>query len=230
MCRLSGTDATGAISRYLCATGSASAEVLLRISSMKAHRKTIRHFEDVRHLHELTFSCYRRMPLLTNDGWRKILAASLDNACIEEHFELVAFVFMPEHVHLLVLPLNSESSVSRLLARTKQPTSKQIRQLLEANQSRLIQKLTVQERPGKTCFRFWQEGPGFDRNLFSPAAIAASIDYIHTNPVKRGLCRTAVDFKWSSARFHLLGSIDPDLPTLRKPDPEWFHTSGVSFE
>ncbi len=80
------------------------------------------------------------------------------------------------------------------------------------------------------CFRFWQEGPGFDRNLFSPAAIASSTDYIHANPVKRGLCQSAVDFKWSSARFHLRDIVDPDLPVLRKPDPEWFHTTGVRFD
>jgi len=64
------------------------------------HRKKIRHFENTRHLHELTFSCYRRMPSLTNDPWRGILAASLNTACREESFDLVAFVFMPEHVHL----------------------------------------------------------------------------------------------------------------------------------
>ncbi len=58
-------------------------------------------------------------------------------------------------------------------------------------------------RSGKECFRFWQEGPGFDRNLFSSEAIAASLEYIHNNPVSRDLCRRAVDWKWSSARYYL---------------------------
>ncbi len=53
------------------------------------------------------------------------------------------------------------------------------------------------------CFRFWQEGPGFDRNLFSIKAILASLRYIHANPVKRGLCLREVDWKWSSARYYL---------------------------
>ena len=52
------------------------------------------------------------------DVWRKILAESLTNACLEEQFRLIAFVFIPEHVHLLVLPENPQSNVSRLLART----------------------------------------------------------------------------------------------------------------
>lgn len=85
---------------------------LCGFSPMKdIHRKKIRRFENIRHLYELTFSCYKRMPLLTNDPWRGILAASLNTACREESFDLIAFVFMPEHVHLLVLPLTSGSSL-----------------------------------------------------------------------------------------------------------------------
>ena len=143
---------------------------------------------------------------------------------------MVAFVFMPEHVHLLVVPLTPTSNVSRLLARTKQPASKQIKQLLVEANSKLVETLTVRERPGKYCFRFWQEGPGFDRNIFSPEAISASIDYIHLNPVKRGMCEKTVDWKWSSARFYLNNSIDSDLPTLTRPDQSWFETSGVQKE
>jgi putative transposase len=88
------------------------------------------------------------------------------------------------------------------LARIKQPFSKQIKERLIERQSPLLWKLTVRERPGKECFRFWQEGPGFDRNLFSPDAIESCLEYIHHNPVNRGLCRCAVDWKWSSARYY----------------------------
>ncbi|MGZ0170932.1 MAG: hypothetical protein ACKVHE_15360 [Planctomycetales bacterium] len=137
---------------------------------------------------------------------------------------------MPEHVHLLVLPGGPNSKISRLLARMKPPTSREIRNLLESNRSPLLEQLTVRERPGKYCFRFWQEGPGFDRNIFTPEAISASINYIHENPVKRGLYQRAIDFKWSSARFHLDQITDPDLPKLIRPDPEWFHQSGTQID
>ena len=66
------------------------------------HRKTVRHFEESRHLHELTFSCFQRKPLLTNDVWRGIPATSLEAACVDEGFDLVAFVFMRKHFHRLV--------------------------------------------------------------------------------------------------------------------------------
>jgi putative transposase len=48
----------------------------------------------------------------------------------------------------------------------------------------------------------WMPGAGFDRNLNTPQAIRASIDYLHANPVRRGLSDNNVDYWWSSARAY----------------------------
>jgi hypothetical protein len=72
-----------------------------------------------------------------------------------------------------------------------------------------------EERPGKTCFRFWQEGPGYDRNLTTSTAIEAAIEYIHMNPVRRGMVNRAVDWRWSSASWYLLDP--PRQQLLRLP-------------
>jgi len=198
---------------------------MIVVAKSPSHRKKIRHFHEPGHFHELTFSCYRRLPLLTNDDWRARLCKYIDTAGQKTSMELVAFVLMPEHVHLLVLPLtNSQTgNIPDYLSRLKEPFSKEIKRLLVQANSPLLKRLTVRERPGKTCFRFWQEGPGFDRNLYSPAAIQASLDYIHNNPVQRGLCRRAVDWKWSSARYYLLEPPRqqfPDLPHIHGFRPE----------
>jgi putative transposase len=180
------------------------------------HRKTVKHFHDPGDLHELTFSCYQRRPLLTNDLWRKLLAASVDRAIDGHRFRLVAFVFMPEHVHLLVYPTVAEADISGLLSAIKRPFAVRIKKLLQEANSPLLNTLTVRERPEKTAFRFWQEGPGYDRNLTSPQTTLASLDYIHMNPVMRGLVAKAVDWKWSSAGHYLLHGqrVAPDLPTI----------------
>ena len=60
--------------------------------TMFSHRKTIRHFYQPGDLHELTFSCYRRMELLTNDVWREKLGRSIDKAITRWNFRRVAFV------------------------------------------------------------------------------------------------------------------------------------------
>lgn len=188
-----------------------------------AHRKLVKHVHEPGHLHEFTFSCYQRRPLLTNDDWRERLARSLDQANETCRFQLVAFVFMPEHVHLLTFPLEEQPRFGPYLANIKQPFSKQIKEILVRHESRLVERLTVREREGKNCFRFWQEGAGFDRNLFTRDAILASIDYIHKNPVERELCIRATDWKWSSARYYLNDppcQQDASLPFIHGPPPE----------
>ena len=74
------------------------------MSATRPHRKLVKHYHEPGDLHELTFSCYKRQPLLTNDAWRQQLARCIDAAGEELDIQLAAFVFMPEHVHLLVVP------------------------------------------------------------------------------------------------------------------------------
>jgi putative transposase len=178
------------------------------------HRKLVKHYHEPGDLHELTFSCYHRLPLLTNDNWREKLSRCIDHAGRETNIELAAFVFMPEHLHLLIAPSVPEPAVSDYLALIKQPFSKWVKERLLEARSSLMDRLTVQERPGKTCFRFWQEGPGYDRNLNTPNSIEAAIVYIHQNPVRRGLVKQAVDWRWSSARWYLLDPPRQHFPAL----------------
>jgi putative transposase len=178
------------------------------------HRKTIKHYHQPGHFHEFTFSCYQRRQLLLDDRLCVRLAEAIDAANQEEQFDLVAYVFMPEHVHLLVYPRPNEPRLSMYLARVKQPTSKAIKAQLELDGSPLLRELTVRERPGKECFRFWQEGPGYDRNIWTPEILRASIDYIHNNPVRRGLCRTPQEWKWSSIHFY---ESSPELRRVLRP-------------
>jgi putative transposase len=173
--------------------------------SIHQKHKTIRHYHNPGDCHELTFSCFHRMPMLTNDPWRELLAASIDKALDEHALRLSAFVFMPEHVHLLVWPIDpTEAKISQFLKTLKLSSSTKIKHQLVLAHSPLVERLTVIERPGKSVFRFWQEGPGYDRSLNNPETVQASINYIHENPVKRKLCLRAVDWRWSSARHYFL--------------------------
>jgi REP-associated tyrosine transposase len=55
---------------------------------------------------------------------------------------------------------------------------------------------------GKVHHRFWQRGGGYDRNVTEAAAVHQQIDYIHNNPVRRGLCGKPDEWLWSSAGDH----------------------------
>jgi putative transposase len=200
---------------------------MISMKQHPGHRKRIRHYHEPGHIHELTFSCYHRWRLLTNDTWRAMLAESMDRAMEGHRYRLAAFVFMPEHVHLIVYPLPETDTIDALLKAIKRPFSYRIKQLLRQSRSRLLERLTIRQRPGVMTFRYWQEGPGYDRNFTKPSTVLAAIDYLHHNPVRRGLVKRAVDWKWSSARYYWVDPPrqHPPLPTIHSLPAEWVNTT-----
>jgi len=95
------------------------------------HRKKVQHFNEPGHFHELTFSCYKRLPLLTNETWLCMLTDSIDLAMRRHGYFLIAFVYMPEHLHLMVFPQAAASGIDQLLKAIKRPFSYRIKRLLE---------------------------------------------------------------------------------------------------
>ena len=108
------------------------------------------------------------------------------------------------------------SSIAKLLFAIKRPYSYRAKQYLRENDPALLSTLTVRERPGKAAFRFWQEGAGYDRNLVSSETVHSAIDYIHMNPVKRGLCQRPEEWKWSSWKTYHVNHEDRGLPRVER--------------
>jgi len=118
------------------------------IGTTERRRKKVRHYDEPGDAHFLTFSCYRRMPLLSKDRSRMWLTVSNAN---------------------------------------------------------------------RTYRHFWQPGPGQDRNVYHADTTHQLVEYIHGNPVRRGLVSRAEDWPWSSAadwagRAHVLLRIDRTIP------------------
>ena len=90
------------------------------------------------------------------------------------------YVVMPEHVHLLLGEPGRE-----LLA-----VGIQALKLSAANRAK--------QRP------FWQ-ARYYDFNVFTEAKRIEKLDYMHANPMKRGLVDKPEDWLWSSYRHYLTG-------------------------
>jgi putative transposase len=74
-------------------------------------------------------------------------------------------------------------------------------QHLQSNSPEWLARVRVREGP-RLRRHFWQPGGGYDRNITSTEALRAMIDYIHANPVRRGLVARAEEWEWSSARWY----------------------------
>jgi len=158
-------------------------------------RKTIRHYNIPCHAHFLTFSCYQQFSLLSRKRTRRWLIEAIIKAKDKYKYALWAYVIMPEHAHLLVYPMIEKYNISFFLKTLKQSVAKKAKHYLKENNPDWLNKLTVKRGP-KNVFRFWQTGPGYDRNINSENELFEKIHYIHNNPVRRGLVLAPQEWKW----------------------------------
>jgi putative transposase len=156
----------------------------------------VRRIERPNHARFLTFSCFHRLALFSNDAIKDIFAEQLQRTRDRHAFLLYAWVVMPEHVHLL-LRANGPSDVPTILQTLRSGVAKRvIRRWRELNAPVLSR---LRGPHGRT--HFWQRGQGYDRNLVNGPEFEEKFRYIHENPVRRGLVSNPTDWPWSSARW-----------------------------
>jgi len=125
------------------------------------------------------------------------LVDSINNARRRHDFDLWAYVFMPNHVHLIVCPRREYYSISSILQSIKQPAARRAIQYLKTGNPEGLRFLATgqQIRP----YEFWQKGGGYDRNIVNVETLIEVVRYIHNNPVRKGLVETPDQWHYSSA-------------------------------
>lgn len=180
------------------------------------HRKTMRRREHPNQPRYPTFSCYLRQPLFSNDLIKDRFAEHLAAARERFGFNLYAWVVMPEHVHLLLWPLLPEFPLSIVLRELKRDFASEVIARWRELDANILPRLVALD--GST--RFWQRGGGHDDNVESVDELANVAEYIHLNPVRRGLVERAESWKWSSARWYAgdrCGPVEIDPLPARRP-------------
>jgi REP element-mobilizing transposase RayT len=104
-------------------------------------------------------------------------------------YELSAWVVMPNHVHLLILPKVAMPDITRWL---KGSTARRANQLL-----------------GRTGLPFWQD-ESYDHWVRNTKECDRIIGYIEENPVSAGLVASMELWPWSSAAWQAKPPAPPD--------------------
>jgi putative transposase len=163
----------------------------------KVYTKRCRRYNLAGNAHELTFSCYNNQPFLLAERICKYLVDSIIRSREKHQFDLWAYVFMPNHVHLLICPRKQQYSISDILLSIKQPVSRKALGYLKINNPDGLKYLATSQR--HRPFRFWQKGGGYDRNITRVETVINSVHYLHNNPVRKGLVESAGRWCYSSA-------------------------------
>ena len=161
-------------------------------------------------LHFITFSCYRRLPLLRTIRARNLFVKAMAAIRDRYKFNLVGYVVMPEHVHLLISepPGCTPSVVLKVL---KQRVARDLRRRKrKAHDGQL--RLPF-DKGDAGLPHFWQ-ARFYDFNVYSSRKLREKLQYMHANPVERGLVKNASAWIWSSFSFYEKGEcglvrIDP---------------------
>jgi REP element-mobilizing transposase RayT len=157
-------------------------------------------------LHFVTGNFVDRMQIFTEPACCNVFLEELRS--LNQHWpsKLIAYVLMPEHFHLVSNP--RDGRIREFIGELKSLSAKRI---VEVG----IQfQFPATEEDGH---RVWQES--FKAMpLWSGWMIWQKINYIHANPVKAGLVKSAKDYHWSSFRsFHSQG----DEPLAVNHDWAW---------
>ena len=144
----------------------------------------LKRYQQARQLHYITFNCYQHAPHLATAAARDLFEQTLERLRRWYGFYVNAYVVMPEHVHLLV----SEPERGTLAVAI---------QMLKQIVSRKL-------HGSATGAAFWQRRY-YDFNVWSRRKLVEKMQYIHQNPVRRGLVARAKDWRWSSFRHLALG-------------------------
>jgi len=149
-------------------------------------------------LHYVTFSCYRRRPLLGSATRRDLFLKVLEQVRRRYAFVVVGYVVMPEHVHLLLSePERGNPSI--------------VMQALKLGFARrVLAHVHRLHHPGQTALfatgpqHIWQ-ARFYDFNVWTERKRIEKLRYMHRNPVKRGLVESPEMWRWSSYRSYAFG-------------------------
>jgi REP-associated tyrosine transposase len=158
--------------------------------------KLIRHYGRG-HLHFITFTCYRRLPLLRSIRARNAFVRILGETRDRYGFSLVGYVVMPEHIHLLISE-PAKGTPSTVIQVLKQRVSRRLRRKKRDAAGQFCLPFAG---GGEALRRFWQRR-FYDFNVWSLKKRVEKLHYMHMNPLKRKLVDHPRDWPWSSFSFY----------------------------
>lgn len=133
-------------------------------------------------LHFITCTFFRRQSKLGMEKHRDLLAQLLEELRVKFRFNIVGYVAMPTHFHLLMSEPGIDSA------------DNSIQMLRQRFGRRYNTSARTDEQVWETAYA--------DVHVFDQDHIRERLNFMHQAPVKAGLAETATDWEWSSARSY----------------------------
>src|SRR5215831_11291350 len=138
-----------------------------------------------------------RLPIFRTDRIKTITCNAIDEARRSGGFLVLAYVVMPDHMHLVT---SSALGVSETLRYINGISGHRIiSHLKEAGQESSLRKLLREGDARGHKYSLWDHHPNA-RQLTNEASLMQRVNYTHLNPVRLGLVERPEDYRWSRAK------------------------------
>ena len=127
-------------------------------------------------------------PLFNYEPARQTMLADFNFYRSKYSCRIIAYVLMPEHYHMVV-DFNSPEDLHGWMREVQGHSSTML--------SRWLMDSQIQPKESKG--EIWKE-QARGLGILTEHTLRIKIDYIHSNPVKRGLCATPAEWPYSSWR------------------------------
>jgi REP element-mobilizing transposase RayT len=146
--------------------------------------------------------------LFAEAAYRQIVLDSLNYLRTNKHSQLNAFVVMSTHVHAVLWP-DDGINLSDVARDFKRFTSRELSREAERQAAiKFLSRFKNARRENRaqkvSTYQVWQEG-SHPEAIFTEKFAKQKIGYIHLNPVRSGMVKTADEWPYSSARAYVLG-------------------------
>lgn len=139
--------------------------------------------------------------MLDPKAHKNIILSSLKFLVDNHRIWLYGYVIMPNHVHFLWR--KQDAWINKSIAQNfLKYTAQQIKFNLLAHYPLELSnyKSTQKDRQ----YHFWERRP-HQATMENRIIVEQKLEYIHNNPIRKNLCKSALDYPYSSARFYQTG-------------------------
>ena len=160
----------------------------------------LKHYDKLGTARFITFSCHRRMNLFLDSGTFRLFLKSIDRVRQKYHFQLLGYVVMPNHVHLVIYP-EKELALGRVIGELKAHSAFHIINQWKSRHKEVLNQLEA-IRNKRSVYALWQRRC-YDHNCRTIEVVREKIIYCHNNPVRAELVSDPGEWRWSSYRWYL---------------------------
>ena len=170
-------------------------------------RTRYKFLESENNLYFLTFTVVEKIPVFTNSQYCNVIIENFKFYQENKNLKIFNYVIMDNHVHMI---MSHKKDIGKVVQDFKKYTAKQALELLTNDSRQWIKyllKFFKKSYKSVSTYQFWQEG-SHPELIQTQEMYNQKVEYIHNNPVKRGLVYEDRDWYYSSAR-NLYGLENP---------------------